>query len=111
MSQTPEPTAIHQPNVTQMSVRDVFDEDPMDAKLAIPLVLGPELTLLAVVQGRGHASHATELAAGIDTEEQVQGSQPARRPVRRVQPSVPTVRARPDVVLQAGKCQENHNKK
>lgn len=56
-------------NVPQLHIRHVLHVYPTYAKLALPLVLGPDTTVALIVDGRDHLRHATEVAGPIHGEE------------------------------------------
>lgn len=62
---------VFQPDVPQLAIRHVFHKQPVHVKLAFPLVLRPNASTGAVVHGREHLCHATEVAAAIDAEQQI----------------------------------------
>eukprot|EP00964_Phaeocystis_antarctica_P076908 scaffold47621_cov58-Phaeocystis_antarctica.AAC.2 len=86
-------------DVTELVVRDVLDEGPLDHKRAAPLVLGPAAELVRIVESALHLSHAAELARGIDAEEEVDRPLVAHLAIGRVEPPVARIGARPDAVL------------
>jgi hypothetical protein len=61
-------------DVAQRGVRDVPHEDPADLEDALPLVRRPDCTAASIVDRRQHLRHAAEMAARVDTEEEVDGS-------------------------------------
>lgn len=56
-------------NVSQLHIRNILHVYPTDAKLTLPLVLGPDTTVALIVNRRDHLRHAAEMAGSIHGEE------------------------------------------
>jgi hypothetical protein len=89
------------PDVTELTVRNVFDVDPLDLELAFKLVLHPNTSAAVVVDGRKHFRHAAKVSGPVHGEQKVDGPLVVEGPVGRVQPLVAVVGGAPDLVLDA----------
>lgn len=56
-------------DVSQLHIRNILHVYPTDAKLTLPLVLGPDTTVALIVNRRDHLRHAAEMARSIHGEE------------------------------------------
>lgn len=87
-------------NVSQLHIRNILHVYPTDAKLTLPLVLGPDTTVALIVNRGDHLRHAAEVAGSVHGEEQIKGRAFATRlPVSLIQPLVTVLRAAPNFIL------------
>lgn len=87
-------------NVSQLHIRNILHVYPTDAKLTLPLILGPDTTVALIVNRRDHLRHAAEMTGPIYREEQIKRRTFATRlPVSLIQPLVTMLRATPNFIL------------
>lgn len=87
-------------NVSQLHIRNILHVYPTDAKLTLPLVLGPDTTVGLIVNRGDHLRHAAEMTGSVYGEKQIKGRTFATRfPVSLIQPLITVLRAAPNFIL------------
>lgn len=60
-------------NVSQLHIRNILHVYPTDAKLTLPLVLGPNTTVALIVDRGNHLCHTAKMTGSVHREEQIKG--------------------------------------